>query len=90
MIRIATDKLKSGMIIARTVIGFEGKTLFARNTKLTDLYISRLIKLGVGSIYIKDGLDDFDIPEIVSEEVKLLVSSTLSKSFKKFSLNKSL
>jgi len=90
MQRITIDQVKPGMITARPVIGSEGKTLLAQNTEVTDAYISRLAKLGVGSVYIKDGLDDIEILDVVAEEVKAAVTANLHKSLKSFSINKSL
>ncbi|HWP97298.1 MAG TPA: HD domain-containing phosphohydrolase [Syntrophomonadaceae bacterium] len=90
MRRIPVEDLKPGMVVARTVVGFTGKLLITHNTALTDTYINRLGKLGIGSVYIKDGLDDIDIPEIISEQVRSSVSSHLSTSLKSFSISNSL
>lgn len=90
MRRIPVEDLKPGMVIARTVVGFTGKPLLTNNTILNDTFITRLDKLGIGSVYIKDGLDDIDIPELISEEVQTSVSSYLSSSLKSFSTSKSL
>ncbi|MEQ8175810.1 MAG: HD-GYP domain-containing protein [Syntrophomonadaceae bacterium] len=90
MQRIPIDQMKPGMITARPVIGSEGKTLLAPNTEMTDAYISRLARLGVGSIYIKDGLDDIEILDVVEDDVKAVVTANLQKTLKSFSTNQSL
>lgn len=87
MYRVPIDKLKPGMVLARTIVGFTGRALLTKNTKLTDTYINRLAKLGVGSIYIQDGLDDGEIPEIITDQVFSQVSERLSSSLKTFYIN---
>ncbi len=87
MRRVPIDKLKPGMVLARTIVGFTGRALLTKNTTLSETYISRLAKLGVGSIYIQDGLDDGDIPEIIADEVFSQVSERLSSSLKTFYIN---
>lgn len=82
MKRVYWEHLESGMVIARTVVGLDGRALLNENTRLTPTYIERLEKLGIRSVYIKDGLGDVDIPEIVSVQALNAVSQTLEKSIK--------
>lgn len=82
MKRVYLEDLESGMVIARTVVGLDGRALLNENTRLTPSYIERLDKLGIRSVYIKDGLSDIDIPEIVSDQALAAVSHTLEESIK--------
>lgn len=82
MKRVYWDDLEPGMVIARTVVGLDGRALLNENTRLTPSYIERLDKLGIRSVYIKDGLSDIDIPEIVSVQALAAVSQTLEESIK--------
>lgn len=90
MRRVPVEDLQPGMVVARTVMGFTGRALLTENTRLTENYIARLSKIGIGSVYIKDGLGDADIPEIVSEEVIFSVSNNLNNSLKTFTVNNSI
>lgn len=82
MRRVYLGDLQPGMIIARTIIGRDGRSLLTENTRLTENYISKLDTLGITSIYIKDGLADNEIPEIISQKVLSQVSNSLNLSIK--------
>lgn len=84
MRRVYVDELEPGMIIARTVVGVDGRPLLTQNTPLTASYILRLRGLGIGSIYVKDGFSDIEIPEIVSTQVLTAVSTNLKQSMETF------
>ncbi|MGE5372162.1 MAG: HD-GYP domain-containing protein [Solirubrobacterales bacterium] len=84
MRRVRSDELGSGMIIARSVVGADGRVLLTQNTVLTDMYIKKLGSLGLGSIYVKDVLSDDEIPEIISNKVMVAVSSSLKESVNTF------
>lgn len=90
MRRIPVEDLKPGMVVARTVFGFTGRSLLTENTVLNGTYIARLGKLGIGSVYIKDGLADGAVPELISDQVLFSVSNNLNQSLKKFATNTSL
>lgn len=90
MRRILLEHLKPGMIIARTVVGVDGLALLTKNTRLTEMYIARLKKLGLGSIYIKDAMNDVEVPEIISEQVRLSLTNTLNQSIKELTLGKTI
>ena len=57
---------------------------------MNEAYIQRLQQLGISSLYIKDGLADIEIPEIISAQVLTAVSSNLNSTFKTFSSRKTL
>ncbi len=90
MIRESISRLKPGMVIARSIYGLDGRPLLTENTELTLMYIARLGKMDIGSIYIKDGFDDIVIPEIISRQVLSNISMTLDKSVKTISAGGSL
>ncbi|MDD2510986.1 MAG: HD-GYP domain-containing protein, partial [Syntrophomonas sp.] len=60
------------------------------NTRLNETYIQRLQQLGISSLYIKDGLADIEIPEVISAQVLTAVSSNVNSMFKTFSSRKTL
>lgn len=80
--RVYWENLEPGMVIARTVVGLDGRSLLTENTRLTESYIARLKTLGIRSMYIKDGLADVDIPAVISDQALAAVASTLDKSIK--------
>ncbi|MDD4626462.1 MAG: HD-GYP domain-containing protein [Syntrophomonas sp.] len=90
MKRVFMEELESGMVIARTIIGADGRALLTENTRLNETYIQRLQQLGISSLYIKDGLADIEIPEVISAQVLTAVSSNVNSMFKTFSSRKTL
>ncbi|MEQ8174487.1 MAG: HD-GYP domain-containing protein [Syntrophomonadaceae bacterium] len=90
MRRVPVEDLQPGMVVARTVMGFTGRALLTENTRLTDNYIARLGKIGIGSVYIKDGLGDGEVPELVSEAVLFSVTNNLNSSLKTFTVDNSI
>lgn len=90
MRKVYIEELEPGMIIARSVIGTDGRPLLTQNTTLTASYILRLRSYGVGSIYVKDGFSDIDIPEVVSTRVLNAVSGQLKQSLENFAARKSI
>lgn len=90
MQRVAIDHLESGMVIARTIIASDGRALLNENTRLNDTFINRLRLLGVMSVYVKDGLADIEIPEIISAQVRAAVSLKLNQSLKTFAAKRTL
>lgn len=90
MRRIHLEHLKPGMIIARAVVGVDGLALLTKNTRLTEMYIARLKKMGLGSVYIKDAMNDAEIPEIISEQLRRSLTNTLNNSIKELSSGKTI
>jgi len=90
---IRTRSLQEGMIIDQSIIDRSGRILIARGTPLDDYLISALLKLGVTSIYIREGEEDPEdadtpiAPQILNAIEKLKVPDrskvTLSESVKK-------
>ena len=52
MSKIATDKLESGMKLAKPVVNSSGMVLIGENTELTDDLISRIKGMDVDGVYI--------------------------------------
>lgn len=90
MKRVYTEELHAGMIVARTVMGSEGRTLITQNTEITANLIRKLQELGIASVFVKDNLVDMEAEDIVSNKVLTTVSSTLKHSLNAFSSGKAL
>lgn len=70
--RICTRHLRAGMQLAQPVISSDGKILLAKGQILRDSYISRLIQLGVYSVYVVDPrFPDVDATDFLSEQTRL-------------------
>lgn len=78
------------MIVGRTVFGADGRPLLTQNMQLTEKYIHKLKKLGIGSVYIKDSFTDIEIPELVSSQVLNQVASNMKTSLANLSAQKSI
>lgn len=82
MRRIAVEKLKSGMVVARTIYDANARALLQAGIILEDAYIKRLNELGIRSIYVKDPiLFDIDIPEAISETTRLKTIKEIKTNF---------
>ncbi len=90
MKRVYTEELQAGMIVARTVMGTEGRRFINQNTELTANLIQKLQELGIPSVFVKDNLIDIESDDIVSNKVLATVSATLKKSLNAFSHGKEL
>lgn len=82
MRRIPLGYASPGMIIAKNIYNGDGRVLLAAGMTLTSSYLSRLEKLGVPSLYIKDeSIGELDIPEPVSEKTRIATVKTLKETF---------
>lgn len=90
MRRTSLPDLRPGMIIARTVFDSNSRPLLVQNALLTPEYIDRLHELGIGSVYIKDGLADIEVPQIISDKVLTAVSSDLNQTIKRMAVKKTI
>ena len=52
---ISTRILEPGMIIDQSIIDHTGRILINRKTRLNEYMIAALQKMGIGSIYIREG-----------------------------------
>lgn len=66
---VRTRELKTGMIIDQSLIDRTGRILIARGTALDEYHIDALLKLGITSVYIREGEED---PEDASVSPQIL------------------
>ncbi|WP_054694067.1 HD-GYP domain-containing protein [Syntrophomonas palmitatica] len=82
MRRVAIDKLESDMIVARPVFNSDGRVLLHTGTVLHENYISRLMELGIVSVYVRDELfEDVDIKDVISEETRRETIQIIKENF---------
>ena len=67
MRKILVDKLKEGMVLARTLYGYDGNILLNAGIILKKSYIERLKGLGIRELYIEDEISrDIVIKDVIS------------------------
>lgn len=82
MLRLPTNILQPGMVLAKPVINERGQVLLRQNIPLTQDYITTLKRRGYTSIYINDGdTDDIQIEEILSQDAQRQAQATLALVF---------
>jgi hypothetical protein len=62
MPRIALDKLKQGMKLAKPVTNQNGLVMLAEDTELTTTLIDKITDMGIAGVYIK-GMTQPDLPK---------------------------
>lgn len=63
MNKIATSKLRPGMVVGSDVLNYDNKTVIAKGTKLSQTLITRLELYGILSIYVEDEIPEAPVPE---------------------------
>jgi HD-GYP domain-containing protein (c-di-GMP phosphodiesterase class II) len=82
MLKLPTDVLQPGMVLARTIVDERGNLLLRQGIPLSQEYITKLKSRGFSSIYIADSdTDDIVVEDVISEELRHKAQSTLTKVF---------
>lgn len=70
MQRLPVARLRSGMIVARPIIGAGGHMLLSTGTILNEMYIHRLREKGIPSIYVKGDVPELavEVADVISDE----------------------
>lgn len=84
MRRVSMRFLKPGMIVARSVYDSSGRLLLARGVALTENFIRRLSEMGIGSLYVEDGIFDaaVDRCETVSQSTRMESVKLLKETYR--------
>lgn len=71
MRKILVEKLKEGMILARTLHSYDGNILLNSGIILKNSYINKLRELGIRELYVEDEISsDIVIEDVISEETR--------------------
>ncbi len=82
MLRVSTELLRSGMVLAKPVMDGRGHVLLRQGVSLTQDYITNLKRRGFSSVYISDGdTEDVYIEDSLSDEVRRAAHGTLARVF---------
>lgn len=84
MIRISSDKVTRGMVLARNIINSNGRALLTKNQHLTQRYIKRLRELKIPYVYIDDGLGLEDTTPPVKPSTVTKATKSLKQAFDYF------
>lgn len=73
MQRLPVARLRSGMVVARPIVGSGGQMLLSTGTVLNDMYIHRLKEKGIPSIYIQEQAPELtvQVDDVISDESRL-------------------
>lgn len=81
MRRISVERLKEGMVLAKTLYSIDGNILLNAGIKLKESYISKFREIGIGEIYINDNMSaDIVIEDIVSDETRFEARMAVKKA----------
>jgi len=82
MRRTAITDCKPGMILAKPVYNDFGTVLVGKDVMLNENLISRLILLGIESVYIEDPrTDDIEVEDALSDKTKKLALTSIKQTF---------
>ena len=86
MRKILVESIKDGDILARDLFSSSGVVLMSEGTKLKKDYISRLLELGVGQIYIAENDQQENKPSgsVIEEEVKAQCGEMVRNTIEKY------
>lgn len=72
MRRVMTQKIVSGMKLAKTIYASDGLVLLGEGVKLTPKYIKRLLDLEIFSVYIEDEISQgIECPDVIHESTRV-------------------
>ncbi|MGB9793228.1 MAG: HD-GYP domain-containing protein [Thermacetogeniaceae bacterium] len=84
MRRVSMKYLEPGMVVARSVYDSSGRLLLAKGVALTENFIKRLSEMGIGSLYVEDGVFGGvgDGAEIVSQSTRMESLKLLRETYR--------
>jgi len=73
MQRLPVARLRSGMVVARPIVGSSGQMLLSTGTVLNETYIHRLKEKGIPSIYIQEQAPELtvQVDDVISDKSRL-------------------
>jgi HD-GYP domain-containing protein (c-di-GMP phosphodiesterase class II) len=81
MRRISVDRIREGMVLAKTLYSVDGNILLNAGIKLKESYISKFRELGINEIYIDDKLSsDIIIEDVISDETRFEARMAVKKA----------
>ena len=85
MRRILIEAIRDGDVLAKDVFSSSGVVLMSGGTKLKREYIPRLSELHIKSIFIREGAEEKDsMEDITEEEIKMQCGETVRNTIQKY------
>ncbi|MDQ0155297.1 HD-GYP domain-containing protein [Robertmurraya andreesenii] len=85
---VATDTVKPGTILARTIYNDKGQVLLSEGVALKEELLMRLLEIGIPYIYVKDGkTDDICYKEVVPRALKTKAIKSIEGTFQQIDLD---
>lgn len=85
---VSLENIKMGDILAKTLFTGDGRVLLSEGVPIMSSYISKLNRLGVEAVYIRDSrFDDIEPPEILSDKVRFEVMKRVSETCDAIQIN---
>lgn len=91
MRKIEISGILPGMILGKTIYSATGQILLNEDVVINDQYIARLKRIGILSVFIKDGLtDDVPIPDIIDDRTRIETQGAVKEIFSAFEKGRSI
>ncbi len=84
MLRLTTDQLQPGMIIARNIFSATGNLLLSKDVVLDEHLISKLGIQGIDSVFVSHPLFEIQPQELVNEETRVEIIRQTNQAFENF------
>lgn len=82
MKKLRTERLQSGMVVAKDIIDITGMLLVAKGATLNEQLITRLSKRGVDLVWIENNEEETSLNPLEIEKVKKQIAENLNKRFR--------
>ena len=90
MRKILVEKLREGMILARTLHSYDGNILLNSGIILKNSYITKLKDLGIRELYVEDEISrDIVLNDVISEETRFEARINIKNAMKSIRYGKS-
>lgn len=81
MRRISIERVREGMVLAKTLYSIDGNILLNAGIKLKESYINKFRDLGIFDIYIDDNMSaDIIIEDVISDETRFEARMAVKKA----------
>ncbi|MGB7605864.1 MAG: HD-GYP domain-containing protein [Lutisporaceae bacterium] len=81
MRKISIDKVREGMLLAKTLFSIDGNILLNSGIKLKESYINKFKEIGISEIYIDDQISsDIVIDDVIRDETRFEARMAVKKA----------
>ncbi|WZL72104.1 HD-GYP domain-containing protein [Clostridiaceae bacterium 35-E11] len=81
MLKLNVEFLKSGMMLAKSIVSSDGQVLLQEGVRLKENYIAKLIELGISEIYIDiDEVTNVAIQDVIQEQTRITAQNIMRQT----------